>query len=55
MSAVGIGIAAVLGVLISSQVLLNQSVETGVDRGVQAGLIAALIFLSVKYIRRTVL
>lgn len=55
MSTAGIGIGAVLGVVISSQVLLNQSVETGINRGIQAGLTAALMFLGVNYIRRFVL
>lgn len=55
LSAVGIGFCAALGVGIASQVLLNEPVEMGVDNGVRAGLIAALLFLGAGYTRENVL
>jgi hypothetical protein len=55
LSAVGIGLCTALGVGISSQMLLNQPLETAVDGGVRAGLIAALVFLGAEYTRENVL
>ncbi len=55
LSAAGIGLCAALGVGVSSRVLLNEPLETAVDGGVRAGLIATLVFLGVEYIRDNVL
>jgi nucleoside recognition membrane protein YjiH len=51
---VGIGVCATLGVVVSSQVFLDQSLEHGLESGVQAGLIAALVALGTHYTRRYV-
>jgi hypothetical protein len=51
LGAVGVGVAAALGVGVSSQALLDESLETSVNAGVQAGLVATLIVLGVEYTR----
>lgn len=55
LSAAGIGLCTALGVGVSSRVLLNEPLETGVNNGVRAGLIAALLFLGAEYTRENVL
>lgn len=51
LGAVGVSVAAALGVGVSSQALLDESLETSVNAGVQAGLVATLIVLGVEYTR----
>lgn len=55
LSAVGIGFCAALGVGLASQMLLDEPLDTVVDNGVRAGLLMALLFLGIEYIRQDVL
>ncbi len=52
LSAIGVGGCAALGVVLASQSVRGQSPEIGVARGLQAGVIAAVVFLGAEYARR---
>jgi hypothetical protein len=49
---VGVAVAAAVGVVLSSQLLLDETVGTAVESGLVSGVIAAVVFAFADYTRR---